>query len=120
VYIRPKVVGPFPGPCTSGSYVHRAAFFKNVLGSWQLLMSHSLSWPFVSSPNEHIRLPCYHASFLLRFQVAMLKFTGYKLLNNISDSGKAFLIILVSDILLGYVVCLASLLNSTTFLWDVI
>ncbi|BAF23190.2 Os08g0224300 [Oryza sativa Japonica Group] len=39
---------------------------------------------------------------LLSFQVAMLKFTGYKLLNNISDSGKAFLIILVSDILLGY------------------
>lgn len=34
-------------------------------------------------------------------KVAMLKFTGYKLLNNISDSGKAFLIILVSDILLG-------------------
>ncbi|RCV29546.1 hypothetical protein SETIT_6G022100v2 [Setaria italica] len=35
-------------------------------------------------------------------KVAMLKFTGYKLLNNISDSGKAFLIILISDILLGY------------------
>uniref|UniRef100_A0A0D9W063 Chloroplast envelope membrane protein n=1 Tax=Leersia perrieri TaxID=77586 RepID=A0A0D9W063_9ORYZ len=44
--------------------------------------------------------------FLLMYfnqsKVAMLKFTGYKLLNNISDSGKAFLIILVSDILLGY------------------
>ncbi|KAL5220959.1 hypothetical protein ABZP36_025672 [Zizania latifolia] len=44
--------------------------------------------------------------FLLMYfnqsEVAMLKFTGYKLLNNISDSGKAFLIILVSDILLGY------------------
>jgi hypothetical protein len=26
-YIRPKVVGPFPGPCPSGSYVHRAAIF---------------------------------------------------------------------------------------------
>jgi hypothetical protein len=25
--IRPKVIGPFPGPYTSGSYVHRAAFF---------------------------------------------------------------------------------------------
>ncbi|KAG0465828.1 hypothetical protein HPP92_019992 [Vanilla planifolia] len=35
-------------------------------------------------------------------KVALLKFTGYKLLNNISDSGKAFLIILVADILLGY------------------
>ncbi|CAL5011060.1 unnamed protein product [Urochloa decumbens] len=35
-------------------------------------------------------------------KVAMMKFTGYKLLNNISDSGKAFLIILISDILLGY------------------
>ncbi|KAL6875794.1 hypothetical protein ACP4OV_013307 [Aristida adscensionis] len=42
-------------------------------------------------------LICFNQS-----QVAMLKFTGYKLLNNISDSGKAFLIILVSDILLGY------------------
>jgi hypothetical protein len=27
VYIRPKVVGPFPKPCARGSYVHRAAFF---------------------------------------------------------------------------------------------
>jgi hypothetical protein len=27
-YIRPKVVGPFPGPCVSGSYVHRAAIFS--------------------------------------------------------------------------------------------
>jgi hypothetical protein len=26
-YIRPTVVRPFPGPCTSGSYVHRAALF---------------------------------------------------------------------------------------------
>ncbi|KAG2652481.1 hypothetical protein PVAP13_1NG338700 [Panicum virgatum] len=42
-------------------------------------------------------LICFNPS-----KVAMLKFTGYKLLNNISDSGKAFLIILVSDILLGY------------------
>ncbi|OEL24396.1 Chloroplast envelope membrane protein [Dichanthelium oligosanthes] len=42
-------------------------------------------------------LICFNQS-----KVAMLKFTGYKLLNNISDSGKAFLIILVSDILLGY------------------
>jgi hypothetical protein len=25
VYIRPKVIGPFPRPCTSRSYVHRAA-----------------------------------------------------------------------------------------------
>jgi hypothetical protein len=39
----------------------------------------------------------------------MLKFTGYKVLNNISDSGKAFLIILVSDILLGYVIWIHSL-----------
>ncbi|TVU43314.1 hypothetical protein EJB05_09773 [Eragrostis curvula] len=41
-------------------------------------------------------LICFNPS-----KVAVLKFTGYKLLNNISDSGKAFLIILVSDILLG-------------------
>jgi hypothetical protein len=26
-YIRPKVVGPFPGLCTSRSYVHRAALY---------------------------------------------------------------------------------------------
>ncbi|KAF8692017.1 hypothetical protein HU200_039964 [Digitaria exilis] len=42
-------------------------------------------------------LICFNQS-----KVAVLKFTGYKLLNNISDSGKAFAIILVSDILLGY------------------
>ncbi|OQU93423.1 chloroplast envelope membrane protein [Sorghum bicolor] len=42
-------------------------------------------------------LMCFNQS-----KVAMLKFTGYKLLNRISDSGKAFLIIIVSDILLGY------------------
>jgi hypothetical protein len=26
-YIRSKLVGPFPGPCASGNYVHRAALF---------------------------------------------------------------------------------------------
>ncbi|KAK3006419.1 hypothetical protein RJ639_016685, partial [Escallonia herrerae] len=35
-------------------------------------------------------------------KVALLKFTGYKIVNNISDTGKAFLIILVTDIFLGY------------------
>lgn len=35
-------------------------------------------------------------------RVSLLKFTGYKLVNNISDTGKAFLIILVTDIFLGY------------------
>nr|CAB3480388.1 unnamed protein product [Digitaria exilis] len=49
-------------------------------------------------------LICFNQS-----KVAVLKFTGYKLLNNISDSGKAFAIILVSDILLGYVICFFSL-----------
>lgn len=38
---------------------------------------------------------------LVLLQVALLKFTGYKLLNNISDTGKAFLIILITDIFLG-------------------
>ncbi len=28
-YIRPKLVSPFPGPCASGSYVHRAALFSS-------------------------------------------------------------------------------------------
>ncbi|KAL3642852.1 hypothetical protein CASFOL_013667 [Castilleja foliolosa] len=43
--------------------------------------------------------------FLLYFnqsQVALLKFTGYKIVNNVSDTGKAFLIILITDIFLGY------------------
>lgn len=35
-------------------------------------------------------------------KVALLKFTGYKIINNMSDTGKAFLIILVTDIFLGY------------------
>ncbi|CAO2820990.1 unnamed protein product [Amaranthus hypochondriacus] len=35
-------------------------------------------------------------------KVALLKFTGYKIINNISDIGKAFLIILITDIFLGY------------------
>jgi hypothetical protein len=30
-YIRLKVVAPFPGPCASGSYVHRAALFSNLM-----------------------------------------------------------------------------------------
>uniref|UniRef100_A0A0R0J682 Uncharacterized protein n=1 Tax=Glycine max TaxID=3847 RepID=A0A0R0J682_SOYBN len=34
-------------------------------------------------------------------KVALLKFTGYKIINNISDTGKAFLIILITDIFLG-------------------
>ncbi|KAF8097529.1 hypothetical protein N665_0286s0038 [Sinapis alba] len=35
-------------------------------------------------------------------KVDLLKFTGYKIINNISDTGKAFLIILITDIFLGY------------------
>ncbi|KAK9724432.1 hypothetical protein RND81_05G071400 [Saponaria officinalis] len=35
-------------------------------------------------------------------KVTLLKFTGYKIINNISDTGKAFLIILITDIFLGY------------------
>ncbi|KAK1430136.1 hypothetical protein QVD17_12675 [Tagetes erecta] len=35
-------------------------------------------------------------------QVALLKFTGYKIINNVTDTGKAFLIILITDIFLGY------------------
>ncbi|XP_020220335.1 chloroplast envelope membrane protein isoform X2 [Cajanus cajan] len=35
-------------------------------------------------------------------KVALLKFTSYKIINNISDTGKAFLIILITDIFLGY------------------
>nr|ACU19500.1 unknown [Glycine max] len=35
-------------------------------------------------------------------KVALLKFTGYKIINNISDTGKAFLIILITNIFLGY------------------
>jgi hypothetical protein len=30
MYIRPKVIGPFPGPCVSGSYMHRAALFSHM------------------------------------------------------------------------------------------
>ncbi|KAJ7973660.1 Chloroplast envelope membrane protein [Quillaja saponaria] len=37
-----------------------------------------------------------------RSKVALLKYTGYKIINNISDTGKAFLIILITDIFLGY------------------
>ncbi|XP_073308390.1 protein DAY-LENGTH-DEPENDENT DELAYED-GREENING 1, chloroplastic-like [Primulina huaijiensis] len=40
--------------------------------------------------------------YFFQNQVALLKFTGYKILNNISDTGKAFLIILITDIFLGY------------------
>jgi hypothetical protein len=32
-YIRPKVVGPFPGPCASESYVHWAALLTT---SWHI------------------------------------------------------------------------------------
>ncbi|KAL1820023.1 hypothetical protein ACET3Z_014892 [Daucus carota] len=40
--------------------------------------------------------------YLNQSKVALLKFTGYKIINNISDAGKAFAIILVTDIFLGY------------------
>jgi hypothetical protein len=30
VYIKPKVVRPFPGPGASGSYMHQAALFSHV------------------------------------------------------------------------------------------
>ncbi|XP_021278497.1 chloroplast envelope membrane protein isoform X1 [Herrania umbratica] len=35
-------------------------------------------------------------------KVALMKFAGYKIISNISDTGKAFLIILSTDIFLGY------------------
>jgi hypothetical protein len=34
-YIKPKVVGPYPGPGASGSYVHRAALFYYYLYYFQ-------------------------------------------------------------------------------------
>ncbi|KAK4754890.1 hypothetical protein SAY87_008647 [Trapa incisa] len=40
--------------------------------------------------------------YLNQSKVALIKFTGYKIINNISDTGKAFLIILITDIFLGY------------------
>ncbi|KAL9153854.1 hypothetical protein ABFS82_10G075300 [Erythranthe guttata] len=40
--------------------------------------------------------------YVYQNQVALLKFTGYKIVNNITDTGKAFLIILITDIFLGY------------------
>lgn len=46
----------------------------------------------------------YYLSILFHpwiLQVALLKFTGYKIISNISDTGKAFLIILITDIFLG-------------------
>ncbi|KAG6586129.1 Chloroplast envelope membrane protein [Cucurbita argyrosperma subsp. argyrosperma] len=46
------------------------------------------------------------SSFILLYfnqsKVALLKFTGYKIISDISDTGKAFLIILITDIFLGY------------------
>lgn len=54
-------------------------------------------WSDIAYGTALFLLICFNQS-----KVTTLKFTGYKLLNNISDSGKAFLIILVSDILLGY------------------
>jgi hypothetical protein len=33
VYIRPKVLGPFPRSCTRGSYVHRIALYPLLLAS---------------------------------------------------------------------------------------
>ncbi|XP_020527102.1 chloroplast envelope membrane protein [Amborella trichopoda] len=40
--------------------------------------------------------------FFNQSKVALMKFTGYKIFKNVSDTGKAFLIILVTDIFLGY------------------
>ncbi|PIN00804.1 hypothetical protein CDL12_26689 [Handroanthus impetiginosus] len=40
--------------------------------------------------------------YFCQSQVSLLKFTGYKIVNNITDTGKAFLIILITDIFLGY------------------
>jgi hypothetical protein len=43
VYRRPKVIGPFPGPCASGSYVHRAAFFLSHYIAFLCLQNSTLS-----------------------------------------------------------------------------
>jgi hypothetical protein len=43
-----KVVGPFPGPCASGSYMHRAALFYIVVLKFDLysfcVLSDSKRW----------------------------------------------------------------------------
>jgi hypothetical protein len=47
---------------------------------------------------------CYNFFFLPYFYTfagSFAEFTGYKILNNVSDTGKAFLIILITDIFLG-------------------
>jgi hypothetical protein len=47
-YIRPKVVGPFPGPCASRSYVHRAAllccifYFAHQMPVFELQNEHTM------------------------------------------------------------------------------
>ncbi len=46
---------------------------------------------------------------LIWLQVAIMRLTGDRLFTNISDTGKAFTIILLTDIFLGYVVLLHNL-----------
>ncbi|KAK6941194.1 Chloroplast envelope membrane protein, CemA [Dillenia turbinata] len=52
--------------------------------------------PSSSTVNHKNMQTCYETL------VALLKFTGYKIINKITDTGKAFLIILITDIFLGY------------------
>jgi hypothetical protein len=43
-YIRPKVVGPFPELCASGSYIHRAALFTIIAPYVDLEQMSRLFW----------------------------------------------------------------------------
>lgn len=79
-------------PAHSYTYAYTFAFCLAIC-SQRLARSSTLS----SFLLTNFFFPSY-PSFL---QVALLKFTGYKIINNISDTGKAFLIILITDIFLG-------------------
>jgi hypothetical protein len=47
-YIRPKVVGPFPGPCASRSYVHPAALYS---ASGICAIHFTITYSFIISPS---------------------------------------------------------------------
>jgi hypothetical protein len=64
LYIRPKVVRPFPIPCASGSYVHRAALYILLVLYAAGRVKHS-SYSDRKKKHSSYRLSCHHWMLVL-------------------------------------------------------
>jgi hypothetical protein len=82
VYIRPKVVGPFSGPCAKGSYVQRGCPFKVFLFLFDYYTQ--LQWQFFSMCINLLFINLY--SFPISFSSNVLHYHSFSVSSLVSPS----------------------------------